>query len=118
MGKRAAEKETDALPEPPETSETQGNEDTLPELFQYRDEGCDLAESCLNCPFIECIYDRPGGKRRWRKEERAAEMTRLVAEEGKSLKELATMFGVSCRTVQRDLKAHIKNVNRRAQNDR
>ncbi len=38
--------------------------DFPPEYCHYRDEGCDLAESCLNCPFEQCIYDEPGGKQR------------------------------------------------------
>ncbi|MFC2011982.1 hypothetical protein ACFLVU_02510 [Chloroflexota bacterium] len=35
--------------------------DLPPEYCHYRDEGCDLAESCLNCPFARCVYDEPGG---------------------------------------------------------
>ena len=78
--------------------------DLLPEYCHYRDEGCDLADSCLNCPFAECIYDEPGGKRRWLKKMRAREMARLYIIKGKGIKELALMFGVSQRTVQRALK--------------
>jgi hypothetical protein len=78
--------------------------DLLPEYCHYRDEGCDLADSCLNCPFPECIYDQPGGKQRWLKRMRDREMTRLYTTEGKGAKELALMFGVSQRTVQRALK--------------
>lgn len=82
--------------------------DLLPEYRQYQDEGCDLAASCLNCPFERCIYDQPGGKQRWLKKLRAREMARLFATEGKGIKELALMFGVSPRTVQRALKAALK----------
>lgn len=78
--------------------------DLLPEYCRYRDEGCDLADSCLNCPFSECIYDEPGGKQRWLKRMRAREMARLHTTRGKGIKELALMFGVSQRTVQRALK--------------
>ncbi len=78
--------------------------DLLPEYYHYRDEGCDLADYCLNCPFARCIYDEPRGKQRWLKKLRAREMVRLFTKEGKGIKELALMFGVSQRTVQRALK--------------
>ncbi|MBN2076375.1 MAG: helix-turn-helix domain-containing protein [Dehalococcoidales bacterium] len=99
MGEDAARKETDELPENHHTTD-----DPLPEHVGYKDEGCDLANSCLNCPYEECIYDKPGGKRRWMKKERSAEMIRLHTEEGKAVRELAAIYGVSKRTVQRALK--------------
>ena len=77
--------------------------DLPPEYCHYRDEGCELADACLKCPFTRCIYDEPGGKQRWVKRLRAREMVRLF-NEGKKVKELALMFGVSQRTVQRALK--------------
>lgn len=79
--------------------------DLPPEFCRYRDEGCDLAESCLNCPFPKCVYDEPGGRQRWLKRLRAREMARLFTAGGKGIKELAQMFGVSQRTVQRALKS-------------
>jgi hypothetical protein len=78
--------------------------DLPPEFCRYRDEGCELAESCLECPFDDCVYDEPGGKQHRLKRERNAEMARLYTEEGMEVKELAGMFGVSRRTVQRALK--------------
>ncbi len=78
--------------------------DLPPEYCHYRDEGCELADSCLSCPFARCIYDEPGGKQRWLKRLRAKEMARLFTAEGKGVRELALMFGVSPRTVQRALK--------------
>ena len=78
--------------------------DLPPEYCHYQDEGCDLADSCLNCPFAGCIYDEPRGKQRWLKRLRAREMARLFTTEGKGVKELALMFDVSQRTVQRALK--------------
>ena len=108
MGEDAARKEIDELP---------GNLDTkdlLPEQIRYKDEGCDLANSCLHCPYKECIYDKPGGKRHWMKEERSTEMIRLHLREGKTVKELADTFGVSKRTVQRALKSK-RDLNRKVQ---
>ncbi len=78
--------------------------DLPPEYCHYRDEGCEFAHSCLNCPFPECIYEQSGGRQHWLKERRDKEVTRLFATEGNGVKELALMFGVSGRTVQRALK--------------
>jgi hypothetical protein len=78
--------------------------DLRPEFCNYKDEGCELADSCLNCPFSRCIFDERAGKQRWLKGRRAKEISRLHIVEGKKLKELAAMFGVSERTVQRALK--------------
>lgn len=77
--------------------------DLPPEFCHYKDEGCELSESCLNCPFIRCIYDAHGGKQRRQKKKRAKEIVRLRSE-GKKIRELAHIFGLSARTVHRDLK--------------
>ncbi len=86
--------------------------DLPPEFCHYRDEGCELAGSCLNCPFEECIYEEPGGKQHWLKRLRAREMARLFTT-GKKVKELAQMFGVSQRTVQRALRVALDESNMR-----
>ena len=78
--------------------------DLPPEYLHYRDEGCELADSCLNCPLPRCIYDQPGGRQRWLKKLRDKEIARLANDEGRGVKELALKFGVSQRTVQRALK--------------
>jgi len=85
--------------------------DLPPEYCHYRDDGCEFADaylghksSCLNCPFERCIYDEPRGRQHYMKRLRDREITRLFTTEGKTIKELALMFGVSQRTVQRALK--------------
>ncbi len=78
--------------------------DLPPEYCRYQDEGCEFANSCLNCPFSQCIYDQPRGRQRWLKRQRDKEIVRLFITEGKGVKELALMFGISQRTVQRALK--------------
>ena len=82
--------------------------DLPPEYCHYRDEGCDLADSCLNCPLPRCIYDQVGGKQRWLKRSRDREIMRLAGTQGSGVKELAMMFRISQRTVQRALK-RVKN---------
>ena len=112
MGDEAAEKEFDEFSEA-----TTIERDLPPEYCHYKDEGCDLAGSCLNCPFTKCVYDEPGGKQRWLKKTRTTEITRLFTSEGKEIKELASMFGVSRRTIQRALKSTLGSNNRRGSYD-
>jgi hypothetical protein len=78
--------------------------DLLPEYCRYQDDGCEFADSCLNCPFPECIYDQPGGRQQWLKKLRDKEVLKLHASRGKGVKELAEMFGTSQRTIQRIMK--------------
>ncbi len=59
--------------------------DLPPEYCHYRDEGCDLAESCLDCPFPQCIYEQPRGRQSWLKKQRDREMVRLFNNEGKEV---------------------------------
>ncbi len=75
----------------------------LPEEFPYEDRGCDMAPSCLSCPFPRCLEEEPWGKQKFskrRRDERMAELRR----EGKSVEEIALIFDVSDRTVDRALK--------------
>ena len=78
--------------------------DLPPEYCHYQDEGCEFADSCLECPFPRCIYDEPRGRQRWLKRLRDKDMISLFCGGGRGVKELALMFGVSQRTVQRALK--------------
>ena len=78
--------------------------DLPPEYCRYQDDGCDLADSCLNCPLPKCIYDEPGGRQHLVKGLRDKEMVRLFCTGEKGIKELALIFGISQRTVQRALK--------------
>ena len=85
--------------------------DLPPEYCRYQDEGCELAtthlgykSNCLDCPFPQCIYDEPRGRQRCAKRLRDREITRLFHTEGKGIKELALMFCLSQRTIQRALK--------------
>ena len=77
--------------------------DLLPEEFPYEDRGCELASSCLDCPFSRCLEEEPWGKEKFLKVRRAERMLEL-REEGKSVNEIARIFEVSPRTVQRWLK--------------
>ena len=78
--------------------------DLPPEYCHYKDEGCELAESCLNCPFPGCIYDVPRGKQLILKGRRDRQILHQFQKEGRGVKEMACAFGISQRTVQRVLK--------------
>jgi hypothetical protein len=75
----------------------------LPEEFPYEDRGCEVFPSCLNCPLPVCLEEQPWAKHRFLKGRRA-EMMAQLRQEGKSQREIATMFNVSTRTVQRALR--------------
>ena len=94
-------------PESLDGSSLEAGSDLPPEYCQYRDDGCELAESCLNCPFPQCVYDEPRGRQRRQKKLRNNEIARLFSDESKEVKELATIFGVSQRTIQRALKSSL-----------
>ena len=78
--------------------------DLPPEYCHYRDEGCDLAQSCLNCPFPRCVYEIPRGRQHFLKGRRNQQILQQH-HQGKDVKELAMSFGISQRTIQRVLKA-------------
>jgi DNA-binding transcriptional ArsR family regulator len=76
--------------------------DSLPDDIEWRDEGCEFFPACLNCPLPKCVEDEPRGQQRLR----MAARKRLMAElrrKGNTVKEIAELFGVSRRTVQRAL---------------
>jgi len=78
--------------------------DALPENLCYRDEGCDLSPSCLNCRLPVCRYDHPGSTRRLRTLGRDEEIVRLRRRDRLPIDALARRFHVSRRTVFRILR--------------
>lgn len=87
---------------PPGREKKRRRSDTLPEYAMYRDDGCDIHESCLTCPLPRCRYEEPGGLRTLLNELRDSQMVRM-REKGATIGELASRFGVSRRTVFRVL---------------
>jgi hypothetical protein len=79
-----------------------GELDLLPDDINWRDGGCEFSPSCLNCPLPRCVEDEPRGQQRLRMAARKKRMEELK-QAGKSVKEIAGIFGVSTRTVQRAL---------------
>ncbi|MFN3974630.1 MAG: Mor transcription activator family protein [Dehalococcoidia bacterium] len=80
--------------------------DALPDYYPYKDEGCEVSSSCLNCPLPLCKYDDPQGYQRWlaqQREERDQRIWETRQREGLTVPQLAQRFGVSQRTVFRAL---------------
>lgn len=77
--------------------------DTLPENSTYRDDGCDVSPSCLNCPLPICKYDDPDYLRRTARSARDQAILAARERESLSVGALAERFGVSTRTVHRVL---------------
>ncbi|MEO8457188.1 MAG: helix-turn-helix domain-containing protein [Chloroflexota bacterium] len=74
--------------------------DNLPENTRYRDDGCNISQSCFNCPLPRCRYEEPGGLRALLNESRDQEIVQLRLK-GMAVEELAGRFGISRRTVFR-----------------
>ena len=74
--------------------------DLPPEFCTYKDEGCSLAPSCLNCPFPRCFEDKPLDRQKWSIERRDREIIRKYRR-GLKMKRLALHFNISLRTVKR-----------------
>lgn len=75
--------------------------DILPELYPYRDDGCEVSRSCLQCPLPRCKHDDPGWLRREARDLRDQEILEARRREQLTVPELAHRFGVSERTVFR-----------------
>ena len=74
--------------------------DTLPENTRYRDDGCDAALTCLECPLSLCKYDDPGWVQRENRRTRDDEIFRLRSQQV-PVAEISKRFGISTRTVHR-----------------
>ena len=95
-------------PEEEREPASQNDPDLKPEYCHYKDEGCEYARSCLECPYPQCLYDEPRGRQQWLKELRNKEINRLFTG-GWKVKDLALLFGLSQRTIQRALKDEGRN---------
>jgi hypothetical protein len=80
--------------------------DMLPDGADYEDTGCELAKSCLRCPFSRCKYDLIAGGRTLSGRDRDREMAILREKHNAPVALLAFAYGVSRRTVFRALLAH------------
>jgi hypothetical protein len=76
--------------------------DTLPEDTRYRDDGCAVNPTCLTCPLPRCRYDDDRTLRAILNEPRDLAIVE-AKENGVSIAEISSRFGVSKRTIFRIL---------------
>ena len=77
--------------------------DTLPENTNYKDNGCDISKSCLDCHLTLCKYDNDEYSAGKNKLNRDKEIYQLNSE-GKSIIDLSKQYNLSIRTIQRSIK--------------
>ncbi len=79
--------------------------DALPEGTEYRDDGCQYAPRCLECPWSTCVrYDLgPSGNIVAYFNSPRDETIRELRQAGMGIDDLTRRFGVSKRTVYRVL---------------
>jgi hypothetical protein len=92
--------------------------DLPPELIQYRDEGCDMAPTCLECPFPRCLEEDARARTRRLRYLRDTEISDVFESGDRQVEELAGMFGVSSLTVRRALKKSGLSLPRKARKRR
>lgn len=78
--------------------------DIVPEIYPYRDDGCEVSPSCLNCPLPRCKYDEPGWYHRELRQQRDLQILQARKAQSLTVPELSQRFGVSQRTVFRALR--------------
>jgi hypothetical protein len=93
-----------------------GQNDPKPEYFQYKDEGCTYARSCLACPYDHCLYEGRRGKRSSMTAIRSKEIKRQF-KMGRNVKELVDIFGVSNQTIYRAIKTARRKKRKGAKNE-
>ena len=77
--------------------------DALPERYPYRDDGCEVAPACLQCPLPRCKYDEPRLILRFRRDHRDQEVIQAWRTDHLSIAALAQRFNLSTRTITRAL---------------
>jgi DNA-binding CsgD family transcriptional regulator len=77
----------------------------LPDETHYRDTGCDLSPSCLQCPLPRCVEDQPRGRQR-HKMRAKGHIASTLAAQGLSQQEIARRLNVSARTIRRYINSH------------
>ncbi len=78
--------------------------DTVPELYPYRDTGCEVSRSCLNCPLPQCKYDNPTWFQHHRRMARDFKVLNAMRSEELTVEEAAQRFSVTARTIFRILR--------------
>ena len=83
------------------THTTRPLSDDATEFYHYEDNGCEVSESCLDCPLPQCKYDNPGWYKRNRKLARDFRVLHIMEQESLTIRETAERFSITPRTVSR-----------------
>ncbi len=75
--------------------------DAVPELYPYEDTGCEVTDSCLNCPLPRCKHDDPEWYQKNRRLAKDWKMYTTIETERLTAEEAADRFSVTVRTVFR-----------------
>ena len=85
--------------------------DVLQEFYAYRDAGCDLSPSCLECPLPQCKYDNPSvGSPQKSVPGGIEQVVDAFRQEGLTAPQVAARFDMSQRTVFRILKRYEEDI--------
>lgn len=71
------------------------------EFYHYEDTGCEVSDSCLDCPLPLCRYDDPTWFQRNRRLARDFRIVHAMQKESLSIHETAKRFSITTRTVFR-----------------
>ena len=75
--------------------------DSVPELYPYEDTGCEISDSCLNCPLPRCKHDDPVWYQKNRRLAKDWKMLSAMQQEDLTVEETAERFSITVRTVFR-----------------
>ena len=93
---------------PPHDTDLGDFTDLPPEFCQYRDRGCELVLSCVECPFSICVKEELPLLEKSLRQARDRDISSLLTSRKRPTnKRLAKLFGVSERSVQRARKRTI-----------
>ena len=88
--------------QPGSTLRRRTRRDALPEGYQYRDDGCEVAPACLECPLERCRHEEPNGLLTVRLRARNPQIV-ASRRDGETVDEIADRYSLSRRTVFRVL---------------
>ncbi len=74
-----------------------------PGIYNYADNGCEVARTCLECPLSRCKFDDMTWFNRYRRMARDFRIAAAIHSEGLSTREAAERFSVTPRTIFRIL---------------
>jgi len=75
----------------------------LPEDIDYRDDGCDIAPACLDCPLDDCVLNDASQAYRLSVRKRRHEQIWRWKRAGTPAREISRKMNLSMRTVYRDI---------------